>query len=102
VTDPALREPVAAALGAVHGARGFLESSSAARREAGARGAAMTLARALEVLLLAAHAQWSHCADRGGRAAAAARTLARRGISALDFPPADEAALLAGEGDPES
>jgi hypothetical protein len=58
----------------------------------------MTLARALEVLLLAEHAQWCLGAGRGGRAAAAARALARRGVSALDFPPADEAGLLAGGG----
>ncbi len=97
--DAALREPVAAALRAVHDARGFLGSASAATREAGARGVAMTLARALEVLLLAAHAQWCLAAGRGGRAAAAARTLARRGIGALDFPPAEEAALLGADGD---
>jgi alkylation response protein AidB-like acyl-CoA dehydrogenase len=96
-TDPALREPVAAALRAVHDARGLLAQGSAETREAGARGVAVTLARALEVLLLAAHAQWCLGAGRGGRAAAAARTLARRGVSALDFPPADEVALLAGE-----
>jgi hypothetical protein len=95
-TDPALREPVTAALRAVHDARALLAQASGETREAGARAVAMTLARALEVLLLSAHAQWCLDAGRGGRAAAAARTLARRGVSVLEFPPADEAGLLAG------
>ena len=97
-TDPALRPPVEAALRAVEHARSFLASSRGEPREAGARGAAMTLARALEILLLASHAQWCLAAGRGPRAVAAARTLARRGVDVLLEPVADEAALLARDG----
>ena len=76
-------------------------SSTARRggaREAGARGVALTLGRALEVLLLASHAQWCR-GDRArpprGRGGAAPRP-ERRGRG-LAIAPADEAALLAGE-----
>jgi alkylation response protein AidB-like acyl-CoA dehydrogenase len=95
--DPALREPAGAALRAVEHARAFLASAGPAAREAGARGVALTLARALEVLLLAAHAQWCLDAGRGGRAGAAARRLARSGVDLVAPAPAGEAALLLGD-----
>jgi alkylation response protein AidB-like acyl-CoA dehydrogenase len=96
--DPALREPVALALKGVHHAREVLAAADGPAREAAARGIAMTLARALEVLLLASHAQWCLEGGRGRRALAAATALARRGIDALVDPTPDEAALLGEEG----
>jgi hypothetical protein len=83
-TDAALRPPVDVALRAVEHARAFLATAAGPAREAGARGVALTLARALEVLLLAAHAQWCLSSGRGRRALAAARTLARRGVDLVD------------------
>ncbi len=94
-TDPALREPVEVALRAVHHARDLLAAGEGPVREASARGVAMTLARALEVLLLASHAQWCLAAGRGRRALAAARTLARLGVDVLVEAPPDEVAPLA-------
>jgi alkylation response protein AidB-like acyl-CoA dehydrogenase len=94
-TDPALREPVEGALRAAERARAFLSSADAPAREAGARGVAATLARALEVLLLASHAQWCLDARRGPRAVAASRRLARCGVDLVAPAPAGEAALLA-------
>jgi alkylation response protein AidB-like acyl-CoA dehydrogenase len=93
-TDPALRPPVEAALRGAEHARAFLAGTDGPAREAGARGVALTLARALEVLLLGAHAQWGLAAGRGGRALAAARTLARRGVDLVDDAPIDADALL--------
>ena len=94
--DSALREPVRAALRAVEHARTFLAHADDSAREAGARGAAMTLARSLEVLLLASHAQWCLGHPRSRRALAAARRLARHGVDLIDFGPEDESSLLAG------
>jgi hypothetical protein len=93
-TDPALGPPVAGALRALEHARVFLTGADGPAREAGARGVALTLARALEVLLLSAHAQWCLETGRGGRALAAARTLARRGVDLVDDAPIDTDALL--------
>jgi hypothetical protein len=93
-TDPALGPPVAAALRALEHARVFLTGADGPAREAGARGVALTLARALEVLLLSAHAQWCLETGRGGRALAAARTLARRGVDLVVDEGTDVDALL--------
>jgi acyl-CoA dehydrogenase len=94
--DPALAPPVEAALAAAARARAFLDGAGpGAAREAGARGAALTLGRALEVLLLASHAQWCLEAGRGRRALAAARRLARNGVDLVASPEPDEAELLA-------
>jgi alkylation response protein AidB-like acyl-CoA dehydrogenase len=93
--DPALREPVEAALLAAARARAFLDSRGhPAVREAGARGAALTLGRSLEVLLLASHAQWCLDGGRGRRALAAARRLARNGLDQLAQPSQEETDLL--------
>jgi alkylation response protein AidB-like acyl-CoA dehydrogenase len=92
-TDAALRPPVDVALRAVEHARSFLAAAGPAR-EAGARGVALTLARALEVLLVAAHAQWCLSSGRGRRALAAARALARRGVDLVDDATGDADALL--------
>ncbi len=91
----ALRQPVEAALAASERSRVFLDGArDPAIREAGARGAALTLGRALEVLLLASHAQWCLDAGRGRRALAAARRLARNGVDVLAEPSPEEAELL--------
>lgn len=100
-TDPALRPAVEAALRAVEHARALLAAPDGAARAAGARGIALTLARALEVLLLASHAQWGLASGRGGRAAAAARALAGRGVDRVGVEGAGDAGdadLLAGAG----
>jgi hypothetical protein len=93
--DAALRPAVTAALHAAERALASLDAAAdPARREAVARGAALTLGRALEVLLLGSHAQWSLDAGRGRRALAAARRLARNGIDVVVAPDAEEAELL--------
>ncbi|HET8540844.1 MAG TPA: acyl-CoA dehydrogenase family protein [Anaeromyxobacter sp.] len=100
--DPSLGPVVAAVRAAEDHARAFLAApAGAAAREAGARRLALTLGRALEGALLAAHAQWCLDAGRGRRALAAARRLARSGLDLLDAPEPDgaEAALLAGAGE---
>jgi alkylation response protein AidB-like acyl-CoA dehydrogenase len=82
VRDPALVPVAAAAARAVDRAAAWLEDAMRAERaevEAGARRFALTLGRALEAALLAAHAQWE-AERRGDDAAPAARRLARNGI----------------------
>lgn len=83
--------PVAeAAVRAVDHAASWLADASRAGRaevEAGARRFALTLGRALEAALLAAHAEWEGD-TAGGDAAAAARRLARNGIDLVR--PVDE------------
>ena len=98
--DPALRPPAAAALAALEHAQAWLVGARDRRdsTEAGARGLALTLGRALELALLCAHAQ--SCLDEGlgGRAAAAARRLARHGVDLLreDAAPDDVRQLVEG------
>ncbi|MFT3915076.1 MAG: acyl-CoA dehydrogenase family protein [Anaeromyxobacteraceae bacterium] len=98
--DPALAPAVAAARAAAARARAFLAAARGPSLEAGARRAALTLGRALEVALLAAHAQWCLEAGRPRRAAAAAARLARNGVDLLGpgEPDAEETELLAGGG----
>jgi alkylation response protein AidB-like acyl-CoA dehydrogenase len=110
--DPALRPCAEAVERALAHARGWLEATAArpAAREAGARRLALTVGRALELALLAAHAQWCLDAGRGRRALLAARRLSRSAIDLVDdLDPAEALALLgtqapggapAGEGDP--
>jgi alkylation response protein AidB-like acyl-CoA dehydrogenase len=85
-THPTLRAPAAAATRAVAEARSWLETSlsTAAKVEAGARGLALTLGRALELALLVDHAQWCLDAGRGERVAAAARRFERHGVNLID------------------
>jgi len=63
----------------------LLEESRRGREgaEAGARGFALTLARSLELALLARHGQWSIEHEKDGRAAAAATRFARHGADCL-------------------
>lgn len=66
-----------------------------ARLEAGARRFAMTLARALELALLARQAQWSLTQEQDIRALAAARRFAAAGINFIRDMDADDARRLA-------
>ncbi len=61
--------------------------------EAGARGAALTLARSLALALLVRHGQWSIEHERDGRAAAAAVRFAHHGVDRLAEPDPASAAL---------
>jgi hypothetical protein len=99
--DPSLGPVSTAVRTALDHARAFLAGAPPEAREAGARRLALTLGRALEAALLAAHAQWSLDAGRGARALAAARRLARSGLDLLaaSEPDASEASLLAGAAD---
>jgi alkylation response protein AidB-like acyl-CoA dehydrogenase len=93
--EPSLRPAVAAALAAADRALAALDApGDPAAREAAARGAALTLGRSLEVLLLGSHAQWCLDEGRGRRALAAARRLARNGIDVLVPADVDDAELL--------
>jgi hypothetical protein len=93
--DAAIRPAAAAALAAAERALSFLEGAVDAAREAGARGAALTLGRSLEALLLAGHAQWCLRSGRSGRAVAAARRLTRNGLDLVAEPSAEESRTLA-------
>jgi hypothetical protein len=88
VRDPQLAAVAQAAMRAVEHAGEWVEDAVRIGRaavEAGARRLALTLGRALEAALLAAHAQWE--ADRGERdAASAARRLAQNGIDLIPRP----------------
>jgi hypothetical protein len=74
-------------------ARATVEGTAAV--ETGARRFALTLGRALEVALLARHAQWSLQTEGDGRAAAAALRLARHGIDLV----ADDVSAAGGASD---
>jgi acyl-CoA dehydrogenase len=88
VRDPGLVPVAEAAARAVDHAAAWVEDAMRAGRaevEAGARRLALTLGRALEAALLAAHAQWE--ADRGSQdAGSAARRLALNGIDLIHRP----------------
>jgi alkylation response protein AidB-like acyl-CoA dehydrogenase len=91
-----LAAPVAAARAALAHARAWLEGALAkpARVEAGARRFALTLGRSLELALLTDHAAWCLAEGRGGRAAAAARRLARNGVDLITDGGEDDARQL--------
>ncbi len=81
------REVAAVALGAVVHAKTWLGqawSLGLPALEAGARRFALTLGRAMELALLADHGGWSKTAEGDGRALAAARIFARRGVDLID------------------
>lgn len=95
--DPALGPCVQAARDAFAHATEWLGRAMAvpAHVEAGARRLALTLGRALELALLAEHAQWCVDAGRGRRALAAARRFARLGVDLIGDVDLDESKLLA-------
>lgn len=96
VRDPALAAPAQAAMRAVEHAAEWLRGAAGAGEpalQAGARRFALTLGRAMEVALLAAHAQWA--LDRGDpRPAAAARRLAANGIDLITTVDAEDSRRL--------
>jgi alkylation response protein AidB-like acyl-CoA dehydrogenase len=96
VRDAGLGAPVRAALRAVEHAAEWLREATRAGEpalQAGARRFSLTLGRALEAVLLAAHAQWA--LDRGdARPAAAARRLAANGIDLITSVDAGDSRLL--------
>jgi len=68
---------------AVEQAEGWLDRAKGEGVEAGARRFAMTLGRAVELALLACHAQWSLAEKKDPLALAAARRYAAHGVSLL-------------------
>jgi len=92
VSEPVLADLAQQAARTVRAAGAWLEGHLAAgdrgrpEIEAGARRFAMTLGRAVELALLARHAQWSLDEEQDGRARAAARRLALHGIDLLAAP----------------
>jgi acyl-CoA dehydrogenase len=68
---------------AVEQAEAWLQKTRGAGMEAGARRLALTLGRAVELALLARHAQWSLEHEKDQRTRAAARRFAAHGISLL-------------------
>ncbi|HST61064.1 MAG TPA: acyl-CoA dehydrogenase family protein [Longimicrobium sp.] len=102
VRDPMLVPVAEAAVRAVDHAAAWLADASAAGRaevEAGARRFVLTLGRALEAALLAAHAEWEGDAQ-GGDAASAARRLVRNGIDLVHAVDAGGAADVAAHPEP--
>ncbi|HEX7240992.1 MAG TPA: acyl-CoA dehydrogenase family protein [Longimicrobiaceae bacterium] len=95
--DPGLAAPASAAVGALERAARWLDDAAAsggAETEAGARRFALTVGRAMEVVLLAHHAQ----ATGDARAGAAARRLAASGIDLLAEVAPEDSRALAAEG----
>jgi alkylation response protein AidB-like acyl-CoA dehydrogenase len=72
--------------------------SGAADMEAGARRFAMTIGRAMELALLARHAQWSLEHEQDRRALAGARRFAAQGVSLLSAVDAGDSRLLGRDG----
>ncbi len=77
------------------GVRGADGEGGRLEAEAGARRFALTLGRAVELALLAHHAQWSLEAEEDGRARAAARRLAAHGVDLLASAAREESVALA-------
>lgn len=83
VREPDLVRISALVEAAVDRAEAWLAGAKEGGLEAGARRCALTLGRAMELALLARHAQWSLAEERDSLAAAAARRLAAGGLSVL-------------------
>jgi alkylation response protein AidB-like acyl-CoA dehydrogenase len=83
VREPDLVKISAQVERAVEQAEGWFAGAQAEGLEAGARRFAMTLGRAVELALLARHAQWSLTEEHDPRALAAARRFAAHGVSLL-------------------
>jgi acyl-CoA dehydrogenase len=80
---------------AVEQAEAWLQQARGADIEAGARRVAMTVGRAVELALLAQHAQWSLEQEKDPRTRAAARRFAAHGISLLSEIDAADSRRLA-------
>jgi alkylation response protein AidB-like acyl-CoA dehydrogenase len=99
VTASALAPAAEAARTAFDRARSWLQYTSShgreTRRAAGARRFALTLGRAIELALLAHHAQWALTEDDDPRPAAAARRFAAHGVDQLGTYDLADSRLLA-------
>jgi hypothetical protein len=98
VRDDGLSAPAAAVRAALTHATAWLRAHATelVEVEASARRFALTLGRTHELALLVRHAQWSLDHEKDGRAAAAARRLARHGVDLIhDVSVLDDSALLA-------
>ncbi len=99
VTDPALAEAVTQADETLNEATGWLSQATLHGQnavEAGARRFALQVGRAMEIALLARHAQWSLDHERDARAAVAAQRLAA-GSATLAMPDLDTSFALAND-----
>jgi acyl-CoA dehydrogenase len=95
VREPALVKISAQVERAVEQAEAWVAGATGDALEAGARRFAMTLGRAVELALLARHAQWSLEEEKDPRALAAARRFAAHGVSLLADLDFGDARLLA-------
>jgi hypothetical protein len=104
IGDRALAEAAAAADRAVARARAWLEEAARdpLSAEAGARRFAMTLGRALELALLAHHADWALREEHDSVPRAAALRLAHHGVDLIRDEPRELALALAGRKPPAS
>ncbi|MBI3044037.1 MAG: acyl-CoA dehydrogenase family protein [Betaproteobacteria bacterium] len=94
VREPDLVKISAQVERAVEQAEAWIAKARGAELEAGARRFAMTLGRAMELALLARHAQWSLEQEKDQRARSAARRFAAHGVSLLaDMDAADSRRL---------
>ena len=99
VTDPTLAEAVTQARETLDEAGAWLSQATLhgqAAVEAGARRFALQIGRAMEIALLACHAQWSLNHERDARAAAATQRLAA-GSATLAMPDLDTSFALAND-----
>jgi len=96
VREPDLVKISAQVERAVEQAEGWLADAKEERLEAGARRFAMTLGRAMELALLARHAQWSLEEEKDPRALSAARRFAAHGVNLVADLDAGDARRLAG------
>jgi alkylation response protein AidB-like acyl-CoA dehydrogenase len=96
VREPNLVKISAQVERAVEQAESWLADAKEERLEAGARRFAMTLGRAMELALLARHAQWSLDEEKDSGALAAARRYASHGVNLVADWDAGDARRLAG------
>jgi len=97
VREPDLVKISAQVERAVEQAEGWLAEAKDEQLEAGARRFAMTLGRAMELALLARHAQWSLEEEKDPGALAAARRFAAHGVNLVADLDAGDARRLAGK-----
>jgi alkylation response protein AidB-like acyl-CoA dehydrogenase len=95
--EPSLVKISAQVERAVELAEAWLGSAKGDELEAGARRFAMTLGRAVELALLARHAQWSLEHEKDPLARAAARRFAAHGVSLLAEVDASDSRRLVGD-----
>ena len=101
VREPGLVKISAQVEGAIERAEAWLDGAAGAgvaEVESGARRCAMTLGRAVELALLARHAQWSLEHEQDRRTLAAARRYAAHGVKLLSAIDSADSRLLARDG----